>query len=381
MSSLVPLPGELQACVQFCLLVGAFSRSRVLRVLLFFPVLAMSLYMMLFTTTSKDSEDIVTWTLIMTSLFQASDILFINDVASLRLVGQSTPTNELSFVDRGKWALRLLSTPRAIGWEHEPRHVFPPHPPKSQSKWSFILSQSLTTIYYFIILDVVHTTIVLSPAFRRDGVSLTSGGYLLRVLNTALHAAHIWSYMSFGYTAASVLAVALNVTEPSDWPAIYGKWSDAYTVRRFWGRTWHQVFRRTVSTHGDFVTYRVLRIRKGSFLADNVHRYTAFFVSGVLHAAGEYGMFRNQFWEKSGAFRFFLLQATAIMVEQVISMIFHPRPTPTLRRLGYVWTFLWFFYTLPNWMDPQFRQGMADNYGFSRSLSYGLATGQWKLVA
>ncbi|THH15923.1 hypothetical protein EW146_g4633 [Bondarzewia mesenterica] len=380
-TTLKPFPNGLQACVQASLFVGAVSRSRGLRALLFPPILGMSLYMILFTTTGKDSDDIVTWSLIITALLQGSDVLLINDVADLRLVGQKTPTNDLSLFQRCKWASRLLTSPRAIGWVHEPRHVFPPHPPASQSRWNFVKKQSLSALTYFVILDVVHTWIVLSPAFQRDGISLASDGYPMRFLNTALHAAHLWSYMSFGYTAASVVAVALHITEPSEWPALYGRWSDAYTLRRFWGRTWHQVFRRVVSTHGDFVTYRLLKLRKGTFVADNLHRYTAFLVSGIIHAVGEYGMFRDEFREKSGAIRFFLLQATAICVEQEIAKIFKPKPTPLLRWLGYMWTFLWFVHTLPPWMDPQFRRGMADNYGFPFSVTYHLLRGKWELVA
>lgn len=234
-TTLEPLPNGLQVCTQACLFIGAASGSRGLRAVLFPPVLAMSLYMLFFTTTGKDSNDIVTWSLITTTLLQASDILLINDVAELRQVEQKTPTNDLPFSQRWKWALRLLTSPRAIGWEHEPRHVFPPHPPADQSRWNFVKKQTLSALTYFIILDVVHTWIVLSPAFQRDGISLESDSYPLYFLNTALHAAHIWSYMSFGYTAASVVAVILQITEPSEWPAIYGRWSDAYTVRRFWG--------------------------------------------------------------------------------------------------------------------------------------------------
>ncbi|TDL26773.1 hypothetical protein BD410DRAFT_469200 [Rickenella mellea] len=379
--TLKPLPVGLQAFIHVFIFFGVISRSRGMRAVIFLLILATSLFMILFTTTGKDSSDIVTWSLITSTLLQASDVLLINNVDELRLVEQKTPTTDLSLVQRCKWVFRLLTSPRAIGWTHEPRHAFPPHPPANQRRLGFIAKQLLSAFAYFVILDTVHTWIILSPVFQRKGVDLQSDGYPMRLVNTALHAAHIWSYMSFGYTLASAAAVALRITEPSNWPAIYGRWSDAYTLRRFWGRTWHQVFRRVVSTHGDFVTYRILKLRKGTFLADNIHRYTAFLVSGIIHAVGEYGMFRDEFWEKSGAIRFFLLQATAICIEQEISKAFRLKPTPWLRRLGFVWTFVWFVHTLPPWMNPQFRHGMADNYGFPFSVSHRLVTGQWDLVA
>jgi len=377
---LKPLPNGLQAGVQACLFVGTISRSRVLRAFLFLPVLGMSMYMIVFTTTGKGSKDHVAWSLITTALFQGSDMLFINDVAELRLVGQKTPTNDLSFLQRFKWALRLLTSPRAIGWAHEPRHVFPPHPPENQQRWDFLKRQSLSALIYFVIMDSIHTWTLLSPPFQRNGISLASGIYPIRLMNTVLFFANIWAYSSFVYTLGSVVVVALHITEPSEWPPLFGRWSDAYTVRRFWGRTWHQMFRRIVSTHGDFVTYKALKLRKGTFLADIVQRYTAFFVSGVIHAAGEYGMFREQFGEKSRVFSFFILQATVVTIELEMAKILKLKPTPLLRCLGYLWTLTWFAYTLPPMVDPQFRCGIAENAGFPFSVSYRLLKGQWRHV-
>jgi len=380
MISLKPLPNGLQVGVQACLFVGIISRSRALHVFLFLPVLGMSMYMILFTTTGKDSKDQVSWALITTTLFQGSDMLLINDVAEFRLVGQKTPTNDLTLFQRYKWALRLLTAPRAIGWAHEPRHVLPEHPPENQRRWDFLKKQSLSVLTYFIITDIVHTSIALYPPFQRNGISLASGIYPIRLLNTALFFARIWAHMSFYYTLTSVVAVALHITEPSEWPPLFGRWSDAYTVNRFWSRTWHQVFRRVLSTHGGFVTYKVLKLRKGTLLANIAYRYAAFLVSAVIHAVSDYGMFREEFWEKSGTLNFFLLHATVVNFESEMAKILKFKPTPLLRRLGYLWTILWFVHTLPPFADPQFRYGAIEITGLPISVSHRLLRGRWSLV-
>ncbi|KAI5980474.1 hypothetical protein EDC04DRAFT_2860389 [Pisolithus marmoratus] len=41
--------------------------------------------------------------------------------------------------------------------------------------------------------------------------------------------------LSWIYTLLAVIAVGTTLHEPRLWPAPFGKWKDAYTIRRFWG--------------------------------------------------------------------------------------------------------------------------------------------------
>ncbi|KAF8993189.1 membrane bound O-acyl transferase family-domain-containing protein, partial [Cyathus striatus] len=326
------------------LFIGLISRSYLTRVSLLISIFVISTYLFFYTAGGDSGAELVKWSTI------ASDLLVITDISKLQTVRQKQNTEDLGLWERIRRALRLMSSPRHIGWTHEPRHVHPPHP--TGSRRIFISSRIIHCAGYYTLSDVLNNYKCYSPTFTRGGVSMTDGEISMRLINTAVHAAHAWSFLSLLHTIVCIVAVASNISDVSECPAMFGSWSDAYTVRRFWGRTWHQCLRRTLSVHGDFIAFRLLHLQKDTFLAANVQRYVACALSGAIHAAGEYGMFRSQYWEHSTAMTFFLLQATVIMVEQEVGKFFGIKPGKWLRRAGYVWTFFWFAWTVPAWFDP-----------------------------
>ncbi|KAF8993368.1 membrane bound O-acyl transferase family-domain-containing protein [Cyathus striatus] len=361
--------------IYLLLFLGLVSRSRAVRAILFIPILIISTYIWVYTTSGIVNDSLI-WPFIAQIVLMASDAFLINDVSKLRRVEQTEDTNHLGVWDRSKWALDFMFNYRLIGWTHEPRHVLPPHP--TESKWQFVRSGIVKCIMYYALCDIAQTLIWYTPLHKWRETSIMAIGF--RVMHTAMYAFTGSLGPNIVYTAASIIAVTISLTDPSEWPPVLGRWSDAYTVRRFWGRTWHQCLRRIFSSHGDFVAYRLLRLEKGTSLGTNVQRYAAFGLSGLLHAIGDYGMFRSRFSELSGSMTFFLLQATAIMLEQEIGKLLGVKAGKWTRRMGYVWTFCWFVLTFPPWTDPQlrvdpshwsprcWRRGSITNY---------LLTGKW----
>lgn len=43
------------------------------------------------------------------------------------------------------------------------------------------------------------------------------------------------------YTLLSIVCVMSGFSEPKRWPDLFGKWRDAYTIRRIWGYVFHSV--------------------------------------------------------------------------------------------------------------------------------------------
>jgi hypothetical protein len=85
---------------------------------------------------------------------------------------------------------------------------------------------------------------------------------------------------------------------------------------------------------------------------------TAFFLSALLHAGGDYAIHRT--FEKSGpTFQFFLLQPAAILIEEIairgvrwVPSSTHIRiPGLAWRGIGYLWVVLWFTWCTPPWLD------------------------------
>ena len=111
------------------------------------------------------------------------------------------------------------------------------------------------------------------------------------------------------------------------------------------------MFRKVVTDHADFIS-KQLRLPKNIFTS-RFKLFIAFFLSGLIHHAGEYVI--NQRWT-GHSLKFFLLQAVAITCEDVIIALagragFSSKPNYFYKILGFVWVFAWFTYSLPIWLD------------------------------
>ena len=144
---------------------------------------------------------------------------------------------------------------------------------------------------------------------------------------------------------------------------------------------WHQLLRRVrglltservadisfqqCASHGRYLAYDVLRLKKGTKVSFYVQIYVAFAISVMIHVAGDYSLLGS--WLQGGALRFFLLQAIGITIETtVIDIAKLLSIQGPWHYLGYIWVIMWFTYTVPDWMGPLYRSGLADatsNFG------------------
>jgi hypothetical protein len=88
--------------------------------------------------------------------------------------------------------------------------------------------------------------------------------------------------------------------------------------------------------------------------------YVAFAVTGLIHVAGEYSLIG--YWTYRHALQFFLLQAVAITFEVIvieeIARKFSIRGL-LWQCIGYLWVIMWFAITVPIFLDPLLREGLA----------------------
>ena len=116
---------------------------------------------------------------------------------------------------------------------------------------------------------------------------------------------------------------------------------------------------------GRFVANKLLKFPRGTNRSSYTQLYVAFFLSGAIHASGEF-MFERRLVYRS--FKFFLLQAVAITFEDfaiyatkrlLLRRGIELKPgkadeswvEAAVRGGGYCWVTLWFCFTLPVWMD------------------------------
>ena len=138
----------------------------------------------------------------------------------------------MPFKDRLLWATSLVGNPRGVGWIHEPTLHLPPRPTSTRLK--FMLSQFMWMVFYILQLEITNIFVRENPCFVAGGPSLTDFGWLWRS-TVWLFVLLLYSWLSLLYTAYSIVIVALEISEPRDWPHLFGSPLDAYTVRSCWG--------------------------------------------------------------------------------------------------------------------------------------------------
>lgn len=124
---------------------------------------------------------------------------------------------------------------------------------------------------------------------------------------------------------------------------------------KFISHVYHQVFRRMLSQPIIRIA-RLLRLRKGSLLSQYTQLYLVFGLSCLFHQFQMFNVTRRDM----GEFAFFMSQPVAITVEDIVQGCWRNycgfAPTPIsasgfTRITGYVWTFLWFSFSLHLYID------------------------------
>ncbi|OCH92794.1 hypothetical protein OBBRIDRAFT_412427 [Obba rivulosa] len=143
--------------------------------------------------------------------------------------------DQIPFHKRVYWALCLDHSLRGVGWNWVVANI--PPPPKSP-RWNFVREQLFRAVRCFLLLDLARSYMYLDPLFSLTGAdarSITSQGYALCCLNIIA-----WGYTPYGmvnlqYSLLADVHVGLSYSDSQDWPDPFGAWSDAYTIRCFWG--------------------------------------------------------------------------------------------------------------------------------------------------
>ncbi|KAG6918897.1 hypothetical protein DXG01_010552, partial [Tephrocybe rancida] len=248
-------------------------------------------------------------------------------------VGDDEPRKR-SFGRRFYWAGCVLLSPRGFGWNYQVSNV--PAAP-SLNRGRFVISRIFRVIALFLIIDAGQTFIHTRAMFlvsdeELQYASITSHGLLFRFLSILAWMSGGYAGIRVHYDLASTLSVLLGLSKPADWPEPFGSWKEAYTVRNFWGRTWHQMLRQFLSSFGTATT-KFFGFRKGTNLSSYTQLFVAFTISGILHCFGD-------------------AMAVAITAEDVIIAVakrsgLFGKKTSWTTAIGYAWVVAWFMMSVP----------------------------------
>ncbi|KAJ6521602.1 hypothetical protein B0H19DRAFT_1386823 [Mycena capillaripes] len=375
-----PFRGVLWLVYISLILLALIAKPSPYRKLFFLPIPPLTAYVLLLTTTGDFNTDYILGLLWLVLFWFASDYILITDVQ--RTLRQVPPTrivanknmndNDKELIEhksvwrRTRWALALLLSPRGVSWAHEPTIALPEHPAVSTSRLAFIARRLLTALLLFTVHDAANLHVRWNPMFRANGPGWTAEGWGWRALVVMAWAVSSYSIIFWTATIISVVGVACRLSYPEEWPPFFGSPVEAYTIRRLWGHTWHQLMRRFVTAIG---------YQRPSY----VQFFTAVALSASVHYGAETMALRS--WH-GGAFTFFMLQPCAIMLEDFVLYVGRNiagmKNGFAVRLVGYALVWAWFTLTLPAWQGPLRRAGHTEE-GLPVSVLMGLWRGEWVL--
>lgn len=279
-------------------------------------------------------------------------------------LNSSSPSGVLSRIQWGCWA---LIQNRRLNTKEEPRSVLPLPNAAASSKLGYMTYASAKLLMLYMVCDVLAYNppcIANIPMDLFEPQKVTVFGRLMageiitmsEIRTRATLVLHAWLFsyamLNLAMVNAGLFAVSLGLSHPNAWKPLFSSISEAYTLRGFWGRSWHQALRSLLSKPAEWVVEDVLGLKvhvipagqKGRrWLARYAKIMLTFAFSGLLHAfvdsAGECGLFA------SGTMRFFLVQGVGIVVEDHAQLWFKAatglgggsQPTWWSRTLGYTW--------------------------------------------
>ncbi|KAH7889156.1 hypothetical protein F5I97DRAFT_1947396 [Phlebopus sp. FC_14] len=256
-------------------------------------------------------------------------------------------------------ALDLAGNFRGVGWDWSKGLYVPLESRPCFSRTTFALFTLFSAVLHAFICGVFHAAVM---AFAPETLGTSSGGtifdttlppttrYLRSSIISIFTAFGIYCVLQMGYDICTIVGVMIFRQDPDQWPPSFESPWFATSVRDFWGRRWHQWFRRTFVFLGGHPL---------SFLFGRVGGiFGAFFTSAVFHYT--LLVMQNGQIELSSMLLAFGMMATGVVAEGVFTRV-------TGRIVGgwagWMWTMSWLVLWGNVMVDGWARAGMIGSSG------------------
>ncbi|KAF1967039.1 hypothetical protein BU23DRAFT_543397 [Bimuria novae-zelandiae CBS 107.79] len=315
------------------------------------------------------------------------------------------PYPETPFVERLDWVLDIFGNFRGTSWNWrtistapppksiqaqllrnssiQPTHTFCTHPSQTHvypTRRALLIGNVKTLLAGYLILDIIKTLGSHDPYFW-GYIDRPPAPYLPRLITESKVLTHSlrlllcqfaikWALESMFALAPLFFSGLLGPTligaraEAWMYPAAWGSYTLVLDkgLAGWWSGWWHQTFRFAFEQPSKRVI-EALGWDKKAPLAKAVQLFTAFGLSGALHACGIVTC-HGETYPLSGTMAFFLLQAAGLFVENVLckgmrgSAVVKSMPGWVKRTLTFVYVHVWFYHTAHLLCDDFARGGV-----------------------
>ncbi|ROV97818.1 hypothetical protein VPNG_08658 [Cytospora leucostoma] len=266
---------------------------------------------------------------------------------------------------RARSAIALLFNVRRLGTPWQVKNVPSTAGLQTQTRTAFVVGRVAVTLLAYLSVDLMVSLPPADPALVRADKAALSSLRNLSVEDVIFRGAMTISYWFttgvinlFMTNLGAVVGVLSATSRPVDCPPLYGSFLEAYNVRRFWGISWHQMFRSILTGHASLIVDNALPFLPHHSVASRYARLTvAFSISGLLHYRAD--QVQGVPDAENRALVFFLLHAAVIMLEDAVRPVLVALlPTRLRHTLGYLWVLAFFIWSSPIWMYPGARLGI-----------------------
>ncbi|KAK0616426.1 hypothetical protein B0T14DRAFT_497674 [Immersiella caudata] len=303
--------------------------------------------------------------LLATDTIAKTTIIYLLHFTSILVLERwAIPSSDLPWRSRLYAAYKIMWNPRWVGTKLQPPNTPPPRPGSpGQTRLSFMVSR-LVSIISLLIIDSLYTAssdrlLGFRTSDYHQHQTLTARQAAVRT-NSVISSFFIMRPIAYVvlHNFLACVFVSLGLDEPHEWVPLFGRVSDAYTVRRYW------------SCFCDRLLYRPLTlwIRAGfrAFGYGTAARplggygrallnFLTFLASGLIHAwALRIDGQLCGYWEEV---RFWCVHFCFVAAETLVELFVGGRsssaPGTWRKVLGYLWVFGVFFWSVPRFQHVQ----------------------------